>query len=487
MDKGILSYGGYLPVTRLDRGEIARAHAWINPGLKGLAKGTRSVANWDEDAVTMAVEAGREALDLAGNPDLSGVYMASTSFPFTLRQNAGVVADALDVNSDAVTLDLAASQRAGTSGLITGLRSAGDAPVLLCASEKRRAKAASTQEMTYGDGAAALVLGQGDVVAKLLGTHTKAVDFVDHYRGEHGEYDYAWEERWVRDEGYLKIVPDAVNALLEKTGVDAADINHFLFPAAARRVSGMVAKTLGIPEGAVASNLQQDCGEIGTAHPIVMLAHALQNAKPGDKILVTGFGQGCDAILFEATEALSKLKAGAIAASLASGRQDGNYNRYLAHSDLITIERGIRSEVDKGTGLTTLYRNKDMTQKLMGGECTSCGTVQFPKTRICVNPNCNATDTQKDHGFSQKVGRINSFTADRLTYTPDPPAYYGMIQFEGGGRMMADFTDIAPDAALEVGQEMKMVFRIKDLDNVRGFRRYFWKATPVACNAKEEG
>ena len=38
--------------------------------------------------------------------------------------------------------------------------------------------------------------------------------------------------------------------------------------------------------------------------------------------------------------------------------------------------------------------------------------------------------------------KVMSFTADSLTYSPDPPAYYGMITFAEGGRFMIDFTDI---------------------------------------------
>ena len=74
---------------------------------------------------------------------------------------------------------------------------------------------------------------------------------------------------------------------------------------------------------------------------------------------------------------------------------------------------------------------------------------------------------------------VMSFTADSLTYSPDPPACYGMIEFAEGGRIMIDFTDIDPDA-LRVGQPMQMMFRIKDIDAARGFRRYYWKAAPLA-------
>ena len=106
------------------------------------------------------------------------------------------------------------------------------------------------------------------------------------------------------------------------------------------------------------------------------------------------------------------------------------------------------------------------------GKCSKCGTLQFPKSDICVNPNCNAIGTQEPHAFADKAGRIKSYTADRLTYSPDPPACYGMIEFEEGGRVMIDFTDIDGDA-LKVGQPMRMMFRIKDIDANRGFRRYY--------------
>ncbi len=490
MDLGILATGGYIPRSRLQRAEIARAHAWFNPGLKGLAKGERAVANWDEDSVTMAVEAARDCLTDMDRDAFAGVWMASTSFPFQDRQNAGIVADALHLKRGLMTLDLASSQRAGTSGLSVALQTAAgsDGAILLTASEKRPTKAAGPLEMTTGDGAAAVLVGRGNVIARFLGGHTEAVDFVDHFRGEEGSYDYNWEERWVRDEGYMKIVPDAVNAVLAKAGVGAKDVDHFCFPAAARRVAGMLARKIGLPETSVADNLQAVCGETGAAHPVVMLAHAIERAQPGEKILITGFGQGCDALVFEATGALADRPAGTgVTGHLERRREDSNYNRFLALNNLMTMEQGIRAEVDKQTGLSTHYRNKDMAQAMIGGECTSCGTLQFPKSNICVNPNCGAVGTQEDHPFADKVARLNSFTADRLTFTPDPPAYYGMVQFEEGGRLMCDFADIDPDAELAVGMPMRMMFRVKDYDRKRGFRRYFWKATPVGSQKAKKG
>jgi uncharacterized OB-fold protein len=58
-----------------------------------------------------------------------------------------------------------------------------------------------------------------------------------------------------------------------------------------------------------------------------------------------------------------------------------------------------------------------------------------------------------------------------------PPNHYGMIVVEGGGRIMMDITDVAP-GDVETGLPVRMVFRIKEVDEKRGFVRYFWKAAP---------
>ena len=484
MSVGIHAYGGYVPKTRLQRAAMAAANAWFNPALKGLGKGERSIANWDEDSVTMAVEAARDCLS-GGDEALTGIYMASTSLPFQDRQNAGIVSEALSLDRSLQTMDISGSQRAGTTALATALQvAAGGGRILVAAAEKRRTKSASPLELTTGDAAAAFVVGamenDNDGIAKLLGQATESTDFIDHYRGQDEAYDYVWEERWIRDEGYLKIIPAATEAALAAAGIKAGAVNHFCFPAAAGRVGGMLAKKLGIPAESVRDNLQGTLGEAGSAHPLIMLAHALEEAKAGEIILVTGFGQGCDALVFQVTEAIKDAKPQhGISGYMARRHADDNYSRFLAINDLVTIEQGLRSEVDKQTGLTTLYRNKEMVLGMIGGECSECGTLQFPKSNVCVNPNCSATNSQKDHPFAGKIGKLNSYTADRLTYSMDPPALYGMIQFDEGGRGMLDFTDVEPGRDLQVGEPMRMMFRIKDYDTKRGFRRYFWKATPV--------
>jgi 3-hydroxy-3-methylglutaryl CoA synthase len=477
---GILAHGAYLPRLRLARKSVADANAWFNPGLKGLAKGERTMCNWDEDAVTMAVEAARDCLVGQDRGAVAGLAFASTSFPFEDRLNAGIVLEALNLAPSVNAQDLTASQRAATSALVAALQIArgGAGPALVVASEKRRTKTASPLELQTGDGAAALLVGSGPVVAKLLAHASRTVDFVDHFRGEGFEFDYTWEERWIRDEGYNKIVPAALSDLFKATAVKPADIAHFVMPCVLPRVAAGIAKKAGMPEAAVRDNLHAVCGETGAAHPLVMLVDALEWAKPGDKILVVGFGQGCDALLFEATEHLPRLAPRlGIKGHLARRKEETNYTKFLAFNDLVAIERGMRADVDKSTPLSSLYRNRRMLTGFIGGECKKCGTLQFPKSNVCVNPNCNAFHTQEDHPFADTPAKVQSYTADRLTYSPDPPHYYGMVVFDEGGRAMMDFTD-CDGASVDVAAPMRMMFRIKDYDPQRGFTRYFWKAAP---------
>jgi 3-hydroxy-3-methylglutaryl CoA synthase len=478
---GITAYGAYIPRRRLQRKAVAEANRWFAPGLVGAAKGERAMANFDEDAVTLAVEAARDCL-AEDRESIDAIYFASTSMPFSDRQNAGIVAAALQLSQDISSTDVSSSQRAGLSALTAALDAVAGGRVkspLVAAGEKRKARAASPQELAFGDAAASFTVGGDKVIAKFLGSQSRTLDFVDHFRGEGEDFDYGWEERWIRDEGYSKIVPAAIKALLAKTGVDAANIAHFILPCPFAKLDQAIAKQCGIDPAKTRDNLAANVGDSGSAHALLMLAHVLESAKPGEKILVAQFGQGCDALLFEATSAIESLpKRRGVSGALARRKEETNYLKYLGFNGLIELEKGMRAEVDKRTALSVLYRKNDMLLGLVGGKCRVCGTAQFPKSRICVSPNCKAVDSQDDYGFSEKQGTVLSWSADFLTYSMDPPNHYGMITFAEGGRFMTDITDVE-QGQIDTGTKVRMSFRVKDRDEKRGFVRYFWKAVPL--------
>ena len=148
---GIVGYGAYLPRLRLSRSAVAEANAWYAPSLAGKVKGTRAMANWDEDSITMAVAAARDCL--GADEDRSrvrGVLFASSTLPFAERLNAGVVCEALTLRDDVKAVDIAGSQRAALSALgqaLAGVQS-GAGNELVLAADNRNSRAASSQELS---------------------------------------------------------------------------------------------------------------------------------------------------------------------------------------------------------------------------------------------------------------------------------------------------------------------------------------------------
>ena len=319
------------------------------------------------------------------------------------------------------------------------------------------------------------------MIAEYKGSHSISADFVPSYRGANAKFDYGWEERWIRDEGYTKILPAAVKGLLDKTGVSMDDVAKVIYPCfLSKRVHQSLAKAMGAGPDKVVDNMHEVMGDTGAAHPLAMLITALEQANPGDKIIVASFGQGSDALLFEVTDAIKNLPArSGMQGSLAHKKVEDNYAKLLKWRDLMDVDMGIRAEAKKQTALSALWRHRKEVLGFMGGKCTKCGTPQFPKMRICVNPSCHAVDTQEDYEFAPAPGVVKSFTGDMLAVSVEPPAIYGLVQFEGGGRTMADFTDCEL-SEVKVGMPVKMSFRIKYYDEDRDFYGYFWKAVPQA-------
>lgn len=483
---GIIAAGAYVPRRRLQRRAVSAAVCWFNGGLPALADGERAVASWDEDAITMAVEAARDCLGEDPGADLAQVFLASTTHPFADRQNAGVVKEALNLSDHVGAVDIAGGQRAGTAALLQALKAAkgGAGPTLCLAAENRKTAPASELELTCADAAAAFVVGTGPgLAAEFLGGRSLSTDFVDHFRAADASLDYGWETRWVREEGFNRIMPPAIAGALAEAGLSAGEVDSFVMAAPLKGVNQSVARACGVPAERVKDPLTGVLGDAGAAQPLVLLAHALETAAAGDIILVASFGQGCDALVFRATGEIGGAVRGlGVGGWLRRRTPEDNYLRHLFFNGHLPLERGPRAEFDQKTPLTAYYRHRKAVTGLVGGRCVETGTVQFPRTEVGVSPNARRSGTQEDYPLAHRRARIVSHTADNLAYTPDPPVCYGAVEFEGGGRLTVEFVDVDP-GRLVVGAPMRMMFRIKAIDELRGFKRYFWKAVPDYLDA----
>ena len=466
-ERFIAGVSGYLPLLRLDRSSASKALRFS--GLSARRDGFRAVAGWDEDAFTMSVEAARK---LVGPHPPSRLVFASTSAYYLDRPQSALAVDALALPRVTRTQDVGASRRSGTSALMDALENGGD--TLVTVAEKRETQAGSPQQMAFGDGAAAVRISDSGI-ARYLGGASRTHDFVDLYVSRDRMTPYAYEERFIRDVATAEIIVPTIKDALSAAGITA---DRIVFAAVAEPLAGMypaIARAVGLKAPNFATDLATQAGDLGAAHPLFALGLAIHAAAPGDIVLVCGFGGGCDAMLFEVTA--SSPTAADMADSLTRGQKLTDYMRFLNLSGAIDLAWGMRSEFEQKAQATVLERHGRDILGFIGGR-DSLGKVQFPKSRIPVNPALKSAETLSDVRLADEFGRLVSATADRLNFTPDPPFDFGLVQFENGARVMMELTDREADG-FSVGDALMMRLRVKTADKRRGFRTYFWKAAPA--------
>lgn len=476
---GITSYGAYIPLLRISRKVISSATGWLGSGA-GLP-GEKAVANYDEDSLTMAVAAAVDCLRGSDRERVDDLCLATTTSPYRERQGAVIVATALDLRSDIRAADFGNSVKAGTTALLSAFDAiqAGSAKnAIVSASDCRQGKAGGSQEQSCGDGAAALLIGEGNVIATLEGSFSLSYDFVDYWRAEGDRFDRSWEDRWIRDTGYSKFIPEAISGLLSKYDLSIKDFAKVVYPSLYPREHAAIGKKLGAEPDQIEDQVFTTVGDTGTAYPLMMLVAALEDAKPGDKILVASYGNGSDALFIQVTNEIDKARdRKGVKKHLASKRELVSYEKYASFRDLLSVDTGRRGEEIGATQMSTLWRERRTVLGLCGSKCRRCGTPQYPRQVVCANPDCGASGEMDPYRFSDKTGHLFTYTGDNLAPSPSPPAIYGVVTFEGGGRYTFDLTDCELDS-LEVGMPVEMSFRRKYRDATRGIHGYFWKATP---------
>jgi len=458
---GITGYGAYVPMLRLALGK------------KGGPE--RAVANWDEDAVTMAVAAAIDALRGIDRASVDAVLFASTSYPFKEKQGAAIIAKALDLRRDVSTTDVGDSLRAGTNALRAGLDAvnAGSAKrVLVLAADTRMAAPRTALEANIGDGAAAFLLGADDVVATFERSHTVSDEIIDVWRADGDPFVHTWEDRFVVDHGYRDNVVEAVRGLLTKAGVAPKDVTKAVLFGPDARSHATVAKKLGFEGAQVQEPLFGRLGNAGAAFTPLLLAAALAEGKAGQRLLVVSYGDGADALLFTTTPQAERLEGRrGVAWHLARRAEMPSYDMYLKFRQLLATEHDRRAGA--GLSATKHFRDRDSDITLRAQKCRRCGQVQFPRQRVCYK--CFAKDEFDAVRLSDKVGTVKSFTFDNFAGSPNPPLVAGIVDVDGA-RLYIQMTDVDPKE-VKLGMPVELTFR--KIHEAGGTPNYFWKSTPL--------
>ena len=482
---GIRSYGVYIPYYRMSRAEIF--NAWLT--MPSPMKGERSVANFDEDSLTMAVAAGIDCLTGFKRKDVNALYACSTTFPYREKLSAATAAAALDLSGSIRTADFANSLRCATIGLSSALDAveAGSAEtVLLTASDCRLGAPGGEFEQSIGDGGVAFLLGKEELIAEVEGRYTITDEFCGMWRSHEDTFIRMWEDRMVHDEGYSKIMERALRGALEKAGLTMDSFARVVYDAPADiRRHALLARKLDIGKEQLQSSFFEQIGNTGTAMAGMMLVAALEEAKAGDRILFASYGNGADVFILRVTDGISKVRnRGTFVRQLNNKKMIYNYPAYLRWRNIVAMEKAKRPELQP-TSISNLHRNVKILLSLYGVKCRNCGTPQYTQAgllssyvmpqRICVE--CGAKDQFDDYPFYDKRGTIYSYTKDNLAASLDPPLTVAIVDFEGGGRAAFEMTDRDP-REVKVGMPVALTFR--KLFYERGIHNYYWKAIPIS-------
>jgi hydroxymethylglutaryl-CoA synthase len=463
---GISAYSVYIQRFRLERSLIARA--WGT----SQAEGAVAVAGYDEDALTMAIEAALGCCTDEAMPGIDGLYFASTSAPYREKQVASVVATACDLPRRVQTADFTGSVRAGVSALLAAtnaVRGGALKDVLVTAADTRIAAPESELEGLLGDAAAAVCVGDDHVIAEIVDTACVSEEFTHLWRTDTERFLQAFPGRFSNTYGYARDLGEAIQVLLERHGLKAEAVAKLALYSPDARAAIDLAKELGFdPKRQLAPSVVRAIGSAGVADPLLALGAVLDDASPNDWIIVGAYGEGADVLLLRATDELPRRRAARSWKHWLEGKLLlPSYEKYLKFRRVIDVD-------EPGEAINNVLEFKELKQdiRLYGSRCEACGTVQFPLARVCIK--CQARDRLADHKL-RKHGTIFTFTVDHLIANIEHPLPMAVVDLDGGGRLYLQVTDFT-EAEVTIGQPLTLTYR--RLHEGGGNHNYFWKARP---------
>jgi len=464
---GIVAYGAYLPYFRLERKAIGESLG------ASAGSGTRSVASYDEDTTSMAVEAARAALRAAPTLRPGALYFATAAPGYLDKTNASAIHAALALDATAAAFDMLGSVRSGAGALSAAIDAS--RPTLAALADIRTGLPGGGDERDGGDGAVAFLLADSrdrSVLAEPVARASATAEFLERWRLPGDAVSRQWEERF-GEHAYVPLGEAAVTDALKQAGLSAASVTSWIITGPHSRASRRVAAAVGAAKGTVADDLAASIGNTGTAHAGLMLADALDRAKPDELIAVVSLADGCDVTIWRATAAIAARRpAPSVAAQLAAGGRV-TYATFLTWRGFLPREPPRRPDPERPAAPPS-FRAESWKFAFTGSRCQACGARQVPPQRVCVK--CHAVDRMTPERLADVPATIATFTVDRLAYSLSPPVVAAVIDFEGGGRFQCELTDVDP-ASVKIGDRVEMTFR--RLFTAGGVHNYFWKARPL--------
>ncbi|MBN1123140.1 MAG: hydroxymethylglutaryl-CoA synthase [Anaerolineae bacterium] len=308
---GIVGYGAYVPRYRLPGAEISRI--WKD-GMGGSPVAEKSLPGLDEDVVTMSIEAARNALARADiDPSqIRAVWVGSESHPYAVKPSSTIVAEAIGAVPATLAADMEFACKAGSEAMqaAIGMVGSGMAPYALgIGMDTAQGRPGDALEYTAAAGGAAYLIGPaGESLAVIEATYSFVTDTPDFWRRAQAIYP-SHGERFTGEPAYFHHITSAGKALMDGLGAKAADFDYAVFHQPNVKFPQRAAKMLGFTgEQIEVGLLSNRIGNTYAGAALIGLTAILDQAKPGDRILMVSFGSGAgsDAMAVRATDLLAE-------------------------------------------------------------------------------------------------------------------------------------------------------------------------------------
>ncbi|MGB3943599.1 MAG: hydroxymethylglutaryl-CoA synthase [Methanothrix sp.] len=315
MPAGIVSYGVYIPRYRIRAEEIARVWGEREDMARSLNVIQKSVPDIDEDAVTIAVEASRNALRRASvdAARIGAIYTGSESHPYAVKPTGTIVGEAIGVNHELTAADFEFACKAGTAAVqaCIGLVSANLIDLgLAIGTDTSQGAPGDALEYTAAAGGAAFIIGRRDLAAEIEGFYSFTTDTPDFWRREGMAYP-EHGGRFTGEPGYFKHVTSAARGLLDKMKTGPEDYDYAVFHQPNGKFPERVAKRLGFSRDQTEPGLVVPwIGNTYSGSSLIGLAATLDVASPGERIFLASFGSGAgsDAFSIRVEDAIDDIR-----------------------------------------------------------------------------------------------------------------------------------------------------------------------------------
>ena len=264
-------------------------------------------------------------------------------------------------------------------------------------------------------------------------------------------YSQVWEERF-GEQAYKPLVERAWSEALRKVDIRTEDISLALISGLHSRA---VAKSIPLIDVEVADDLTGKIGNTGAAHPSLLLANFLDQAKPGEVVALIVLADGCDVLFFRTTQEVENRRNPVPISDQIESQSPVPYSKYLSWRGLLDSQLPNRPSPTRPSSPAAVRRN-DWKMGFVASKDTTTGIVHMPPSRIGIKG--GDVDDMEKLPMADSIGTIETFTLDNLVYSPNSPVVFAVVNFEDGGRLPVELTDADPEK-IEIGGQVEMTFR----------------------------